>query len=149
MLDKSRLLNELKHRLDERMQIAHAAMQAAQEAANSEEKSSAGDKYETARAMSQIERDRHAQQYEIARQERLVLDRIERQGTPERGSLGALLKTTAGWYHLSVSAGALTVDGVPVLVVSPQSPLGQVLLGKGVGDQFAFRGRVGRVEAIW
>lgn len=36
-------------------------MEGAQEAANSESKSSAGDKYETGRAMAQLERDRHAQ----------------------------------------------------------------------------------------
>ena len=34
----------------------------AQESANAEEKSSAGDKYETGRAMMQIERDKAAQQ---------------------------------------------------------------------------------------
>ena len=34
----------------------------AQEAANNEEKSSAGDKYETSRAMNQLERDMHSRQ---------------------------------------------------------------------------------------
>jgi hypothetical protein len=146
---KTNLLTLLKARLDERLQTAWAAMQAAQESANSEEKSSAGDKYETARAMGQIERDRHAKQYEVARQERLVLDRIEHQGTPERAALGALLDTTTGWYFLAVSAGAVTVDGVPVIVVSPQSPLGQVLVGKSPGEGFDFRGTKGDVRAIY
>lgn len=146
---KTNLLDLLKTRLDERMQIAHAAMQAAQESANSEEKSSAGDKFETARAMGQIERDRHARQYELAKQDRHVLDRIERQGTPLLASLGALLRTSAGWYFLAVSAGQVTVDEVPVLVISPQSPLGQALVGKRVGERFDFRGTGGELLEVF
>jgi hypothetical protein len=37
-------------------------MESAQQSANSEEKSSAGDKYETSRAMGHLEKDMHARQ---------------------------------------------------------------------------------------
>ena len=49
------LLNTIKAQLDEKIQVALQAMKAAQESANAETKSSAGDKYETGRAMGQIE----------------------------------------------------------------------------------------------
>ena len=48
--------------IQQRINAAVQAMQNAQEAANSEEKSSAGDKYETGRAMNHLEKDMHARQ---------------------------------------------------------------------------------------
>src|ERR1700736_1647953 len=48
--------------IGERMAAAKEAMEQAQEAANSEEKSSAGDKYETGRAMGHLQKDMHARQ---------------------------------------------------------------------------------------
>ena len=41
---------------------SNSAMQDSQESANNQEKSSAGDKYETSRAMGQIDRDMYAYQ---------------------------------------------------------------------------------------
>ncbi|MFM7852135.1 MAG: 3-oxoacyl-ACP synthase, partial [Flammeovirgaceae bacterium] len=48
--------------IQERQHYSRLAMSSAQDAANAEEKSSAGDKYETGRAMAQIERDKAAMQ---------------------------------------------------------------------------------------
>ena len=62
-------------------------------------------------------------------------------------SLGALVELTADgkstWYFLGPRAGGmeLRADGRDVLVVTPQSPLGQQLVGRRVGDFVAFPGR--------
>ena len=128
----------LKTLLDERMHTAHAAMQAAQASANEEGKSSAGDKYETARAMGQLDRDMHARQYETARQERQLLDRLADVPPADRVVPGSLVRTSAGWFVLAVSAGRLAVDGQEVIAVSAQSPVGAALLGKRVGEGFVF-----------
>ena len=48
----------------------------AQQAANEEGKSSAGDKYETGRAMMQIERDKAAQQLDEALKLKNIIDHI-------------------------------------------------------------------------
>ena len=48
----------------------------AQEAANEEGKSSVGDKYETGRAMMQIERDKAAQQLDEALKLKNIIDQI-------------------------------------------------------------------------
>ena len=59
-MNKTELANVGKTLLEEKMRDAELAMKAAQESANSNEKSSMGDKYETGRAMGQLERDMHA-----------------------------------------------------------------------------------------
>ena len=138
----------LKTLLDERMHTAHAAMQAAQASANEEGKSSAGDKYETARAMGQLDRDMHARQYETARQERQLLDRLADTPSADRVVPGSLVRTSAGWFVLAVSAGKLAVDGQEIIAVSAQSPVGAALLGKRVGEGFVFMKKSAEVLEI-
>jgi transcription elongation GreA/GreB family factor len=47
-------------------------------------------------------------------------------------------KGTRAWYFIAPQGGGLitSVDGEPVQVVTPQSLMGDALLGKRVGDQF-------------
>jgi len=56
-MDKAEILAFIRGRLQEQAELCLREMDLAQESANSEEKSSAGDKYETGRAMSQQQRD--------------------------------------------------------------------------------------------
>lgn len=123
-------------------------MQNAQDSANEETKSSAGDKYETGRAMAQIERDRHAQLFDQLRQERAVLDRIDPDFVFQRVGLGALVTTSVGVFFVSVSAGMVVVEGQKVIAMSPQSPLGASLMGKQAGDSFLFQQKKGLIEAL-
>ena len=145
---KTILLETVKKQLDERMQNAWTAMQAAQASANSESKSSAGDKYETARAMGQLDRDMHARMYEQARQERTMVERIDLTTAFQKGAFGALLHTTMGIFFLAVSIGKLTIDGNTTMVISPQSPVGALLVGKQQGDTFTFRGVNYTIDAV-
>lgn len=145
---KLQLLTLLKTQFDTRVQAAQEAMQNAQDSANEETKSSAGDKYETGRAMAQIERDRHAQLYDQLRQERAVLDRIDPDFVFQRVGLGALVKTSVGVFFVSVSAGMVVIDGQKVIAMSPQSPLGASLMGKQVGDSFLFQQKKGTIEGL-
>ena len=130
------------------MQAAQEAMQNAQDSANEETKSSAGDKYETGRAMAQIERDRHAQLFDQLRQERAVLDRIDPDFVFQRVGLGALVTTSVGVFFVSISAGMVVIDGQKVIAMSPQSPLGASLMGKQAGDSFLFQQKKGIIEGL-
>ena len=145
---KQEVIDYIKNQLEERMQAAWGAMQAAQASANEESKSSAGDKYETARAMGQLDRDMYARQYEQARQERVLLERIDVQQVPQHVSLGALVHTTMGIFLIAVSLGSIKVTGQTVMVVSAQSPIGALLMGKVIGDSFDFRGKKHQIQQI-
>jgi transcription elongation GreA/GreB family factor len=145
---KSALLNESKTILDHRIKMAYDAMQAAQASANSEGKSSAGDKYETGRAMGQIERDLNAHQYEKLKIERQILERIDTSLTPSRVVVGALVQTSAGLFWIAVSLGILLIDNQKVMVVSAASPIGAILLGKVAGDDFFFQQKKCHIQTI-
>ena len=148
----------VKSLLDERMKVAWDAMEAAQESANDQGKSSMGDKYETSRSMGQLDRNMHARQYEQARQERLILEKIGEGDAPVRSaadrspagrsSVGSLLETTAGWFFIAVSLGAIKIENETVIAVSSSSPVGASLLGKEPGTFFEFMKKQHRIVAL-
>jgi hypothetical protein len=146
---KKILLEKIKSLLNDRMKIAFDAMQAAQASANEEGKSSAGDKYETGRAMAQIERDKYAKQHHLAQQDSILLDRIDEKQVFTQIGFGALAETSAGLFFLAVSIGLLKIDEKEVLVVSQQSPIGNSLFGKKVGDFFIFREKKCQILSIY
>lgn len=145
---KSTILQYVKTYLDQRMQTSLDAMNAAQESANGESKSSAGDKYETSRAMGQLDRDMHARMYQQTREERKLVERIDGNVNFKKGALGAFISTSMGDFFLSVSIGQVKIDEKPIMIISPQSPIGLLLVGKVVGDTFNFRGKETNILAV-
>lgn len=130
--------------------LAKKAMEEAQASANTESKSSMGDKYETGRSMAQLDRDIYARRYDQIIQELDVLNRIgENAPASNNAKLGSLVETTVGWVLLAVSLGVLDVNGQRILVVSVQSPLGKLIVGKTAGESFAFQGKSQKVTAIY
>lgn len=124
--------------VDEKILRVQEGISNAQEAANNEGKSSMGDKYETGRAMMHLEKDKMKMQLgEIAKMKR-ALGLIKIQNKSERTELGCLVLTSSGSYFLAISIGLLEIVGEQVFVISPMSPVGQLLLGKKVGDCFEF-----------
>lgn len=121
-----------------RIDTARQAMEAAQEAANSESKSSAGDKYETGRAMAQLERDRHATLLAEARRVARDLSQINVDKGYETVQPGSLAITSRGRFFISIGAGKLTLNGVDYFAVSAASPIGTALSGRKATDTITF-----------
>ena len=135
---KQQLLYRCQQYVQQRINTAQQAMEAAQESANSEEKSSAGDKYETGRAMAQLERDRHAQLLAEARKLESELSRLNAEKTYDTAQSGSLVITDRGAFFISISAGKLTIDGTDYFAVSPASPIAALLLGHRAGESVTF-----------
>lgn len=124
--------------VQQRINNARQAMESAQEAANSESKSSAGDKYETGRAMAQLERDRNAQL--LAEAQKIVGDlaRLNIEKKYETAQPGSVVTTNRGRFFISIGAGKLVSDGVDYVAVSPASPIGMALSGRKAGEMITF-----------
>ncbi len=137
---KSQLFEKCIHITQDRIANACSTMENAQKAANEEGKSSAGDKYETTRAMMQIERDNAAKQLDEALKLHQSLLQIDIHKLPNNAQAGSLVITTNASYFIAVSLGQITVDGTPYFVISPMSPMGQQLLSKKQGQSFQFNG---------
>lgn len=134
--------------LQQRIEAAQQAMLNAQDAANSEDKSSAGDKYETARAMGQLDREMNARQFEEAKRELAALQQLYVLESSPVVIPGSFVKTNKGDFFISSGLGIHTVEGKKIGFLSVKSPLAIPLLGKAVGDTFQFQGQPWKIEEL-
>lgn len=135
---KEQLWLQCKQIVEHRLATAQQAMDAAQESANQEEKSSAGDKYETGRAMAQLERDKAAMQVEENKKMLTILNQIGHHSSTETVTLGSIVVTDRNNFYVSIGAGKLEIGGESYVAISTQSPIGQLLLHKCAGEFFSF-----------
>lgn len=107
-----------------------------------EEKNSAGDKYETSR--ENMTQDLNSLEKQI-KQSKLDLDELYRlqsiKDTPPTVQEGALVQLGTDWFLLAVSVGQVKVDDKQVFLLSKNSPLGELLLGKKKNEAIQFRGK--------
>lgn len=133
---------------DARITSAQETMQQAQEAANAEGKSSAGDKYETGRAMAHLEKEKASAQLAAGNKLKEVLIKINPNQPVPRAALGSVVITNNGNYYLAISAGKLMVEGKEYLAVSPASPIGARLMGCAAGNEVTFQGKSFLILAV-
>ena len=120
----------------------------AQESANEEGKSSAGDKYETGRAMAQLEIEKASSQLAEANKSKQALEQVPVDVSGPVVKSGSLVITNQGSYFISIAAGKLVVDRELWFAISPGSPLGAILLGKKEGDVVKMMGKEILVEKV-
>lgn len=134
--------------IESRIQTARTALVQAQEAANDDTKSSAGDKYETGREMMQQEIDRNKK---LLADAAFQLQIISALNPDDHGAIvkkGSLVYTDQGNFYLSIGVGQLHHDNISFFAISPASPIGSLFLGKSAGDSFDFNAKRYRIEAV-
>ena len=110
-----------------------------QESLTSETKSSAGDKHETGRAMLQLEREKAGNQLAEIQKIKEQLSKINTSNTSKCVGLGSIVFTNQNNYFIAVSVGELKVENQLFYAISPNTPIGTLLMGKAIGDVVAFR----------
>ena len=134
--------------INQRIDTAQKAIEIAQASANEETKSSAGDKYETGRAMMQLEIEKNSVQLAEAMKLKKALTDIN----PEKETItiqpGSAVITNQGNFYISISAGQLKVNDQIYFAISPVSPIGAKLIGLKEGDQIAFNNKEYRIVKV-
>jgi len=115
--------------VNKKVQTLQSTLQELGEGALSDGKSSTGDKHETARAMMQLEQEKISKQLDELLAQKTILQKIDAALKSTQITKGSLVKTNKGYLFLSVALGKLMVDGVEIIILSPQSPLGLKLMG--------------------
>ncbi len=129
-MDKKGIHERCRWLVAQKIDQSEAAIQEAQRAANEETKSSAGDKYETGRAMMHLEQEKLASQRAAALQLKKVLDQIDPDRLQPQVTLGSLLQTNRGWFYVAVGLGQIEVGHESCFVISPAAPLAKALWGR-------------------
>lgn len=116
--------------------------------AASDTKSSMGDKYETAREMINLEKEKISEQLADAQKMKQTLESIDLEAQASKIGLGSLVKSSTCCFFVSISLGKITISGKEVFVISPASPIGKGLMGLQVNNSIEFAGKVERIIAI-
>ncbi|MDB5122786.1 MAG: 3-oxoacyl-ACP synthase [Mucilaginibacter sp.] len=130
------------------MEAAQLAIEEAQKASNDDTKSSAGDKYETGRAMMQQETDRNRQQLAETNKLKVALNQVNPSVVSDKAETGSLVITDNGNFYVAISAGTLTVDNEAYFAVSPASPIGLMLKGKKIGEEIVLNGKPYHIKMV-
>lgn len=120
----------------------------AQDAKNNETKSSAGDKYETAREVMQQDINLNLARLNELNKLKATLEHIAPAQTSTEVLPGSVVYTNNGNFYITISVGKLTVDGTSFFGISAASPIGSKLLGKEVGYSFELNGKNFIIEKI-
>ncbi|MEJ6582469.1 MAG: hypothetical protein QNL61_08510 [Crocinitomicaceae bacterium] len=139
MINKSEILTHLNALVDEKIHSIQLRYDDLNNDLSSDHKSSAGDKHETGRAMTQLEQEKLAGQLNQLEQQKETLSKIEI-NSPSKIQFGSLIKTSSGTFFMSIGLGKVEIKNAPVFCVSTSSPAGQKLMDLTSGDSYEFNG---------
>lgn len=145
---KKILLDKCLQLVETQIASAQKSIDEAQIAANEETKSSAGDKYETTRAMMQIEIENNTKRMSESQKLQQTLSKINLHEVYEQVGLGSLVLTNQGKFFIAVGLGKIDVEGQSFFVISPNSPIGEKLHHQTKGFQFLLNGKSFMIEGI-
>jgi hypothetical protein len=146
---KNKLKQFCKNIIHQRIEISKASIENAQQSANSEEKSSAGDKYETARAMSHLERDMHTRQLAENLKELSALYAINTNAIYDTITNGAFVKCAEVSFFIAIGIGKQIIEGDKILFLSLSAPLAKLMEHKKTGDKFIFLDKEIFIEEVY
>ena len=124
-----------------RIEACQTAIFEAQEAANNETKSSSGDKYETGRAMAQLEIEKNTRQLAESLKLKHALEKTRVDAVSPTVQPGSLVVTDRGTFFIAISLGRIEHNEKPYFVIAPGSPLGLALSQAKTGDTVTFNGQ--------
>ncbi|UEG50985.1 hypothetical protein LK994_05790 [Ferruginibacter lapsinanis] len=149
MILKQKIYRHYCQIVEQKITLLQQVLADLKESGTNETKSTAGDKHETALAMLQIEQaNKRAQLQEIIAQKN-VLGKINPTISAPIVTIGSLIKTNRGYLFMSVALGKAEIEGITVIALSPQSPLGIQLMRLKEGDTAIMNGNSYIIEGIF
>ena len=141
-MNKEKLYLLVKEKLKENRNNLSIQISGLIQSRDNETKSSAGDKYETGRAMTQIELDKLKKRLFNIDQMSYFLKKINPKKKEDKARLGALIETNHGYFFISIALGKIeTKNNKITYLISPSSPLSKSMVNLKKGDSFSFQKR--------
>lgn len=145
---KKELLDQCQQDIEQRIQTIQTSLESIESARNNESKSSAGDKFETGRAMMQIEEDKSRRQLQEAMIAKNRLSQINIDKDYSKVEVGSLVTTENGIYFIAIGQGKKTVKEKVHYCISPDAPIGKILFHHAVGDELVFNNKHFKILTI-
>ena len=148
MISKSDIHAACIDKLQSQIDELNSAISKVHESVIGEENSTAGNKFETARAMGQEELERLNIQLATQVKDMNTLLQISATKPCDSAQLGAFIETDKKKLYICVALGKIELDKEVVFAISLGSPIGQSILGKEKGDSIVFAGKSEIITAI-
>ena len=145
---KRKLVSLCEEYVTNKITLAQEAVDNAQTSANKESKCSAGDKYETGRAMLHLDVIKYSAQLHEGLKLKKTLHQIDYEKTNQKVQSGSLVCTSNGNFLIMIGAGKFSLGGIDYTTISFSSPIGQELFNKRVGDKINFRNKTYLINSI-
>nr|WP_111308916.1 3-oxoacyl-ACP synthase [Confluentibacter sediminis] len=146
---KQTLYNQCLEFIENRFKTVQNSIKEIENSLLSETKSSAGDKHETGRAMLQLEREKSGNQLAEIQKLKESFSKIDISKSSETVGLGSVVMTSQNNYFIAISAGEIKIDTIIFYAISPNTPIGQLLLGKQSDDEVIFRELKLKIEEVF
>lgn len=131
-----------------RINTIESILKSLEESRNSESKSSVGDKYETGRAMIQLEEEKNKTQLIEALAAKSILESIKLEKINAQVIIGSFVITDTSKYFIAIGVGKIIIESEVIYGISIDSPIGQVLKNKKAGEAVSFNGRSIKIMEI-
>jgi len=122
--------------VQDRIDVFRDMILALTEDSKNDAKGSAGDKHETALSMMHIEQEKLNRKLKECLDQKAILEKIDPLVQSKKISLGSLVKANGIYLYVSLALPKITVGEFSVIALSPQSPLGEKLMGNEAGFSF-------------
>jgi hypothetical protein len=148
MTFKQKIYQQYLQLVQDRIDVFKDMIVALTEDSKNDAKGSAGDKHETALSMMHLEQEKLNTKLKEVLTQKAVLDKIDASIVAETIVLGSLVKANGIYLYLSLALPKINVDGVNIIALSPQSPLGNKLMGNKVGFTFEINTTTYTIESV-
>ena len=136
MIFKQKIHQQYLQLVQDKIDVFQDMISSLTEDSKNDAKGSAGDKHETALSMMHIEQEKLTHKLKESIEQKSILDKIDTSQIHNKVAIGSLVKTNNLTVYISVALPKITIETQNIFAISPQSPLGIQLMGKGVGFEF-------------
>jgi transcription elongation GreA/GreB family factor len=133
---KENILQQHQQLIQDKIDVFRDMIAALTEDAQNDAKGSAGDKHETALSMMHIEQEKLNHKLKEILAQKAIIDKIDASANHTKIALGSLVEANGMLLFISAALPKIIVDDKSIIAVSPQSPLGNKLMGNEVGFSF-------------
>lgn len=148
MKRKQKIYDQYLQIINDKVNMLQKVLEDLKESGSNETKSTAGDKHETALAMLQIEQANTRRQLQELLLQKAAFEKIDPTLSASMIVNGSLIKTNRGFLFISIALGKAVLENITVMALSPQSPLGQKLMGLKTGEVAAINNTEYVIESI-
>ena len=148
MTFKQKIHHHYVQQVQDKIDVFRDMIAALTEDSKNDAKGSAGDKHETALSMMHLEQEKLNYKLKELIEQKTVLDQLDSSLVHKTIALGSLVQANGMYLYVSSALPKVSIDGVTVIALSPQSPLGNKLVGNKIGFTFEINGTIFQIESI-